>query len=61
MNVFYNIGTSVLGLFKDVNFMAFVENLKYMGSGMLGIFVVIGVIILAVILLSKISKDKLEK
>ena len=61
MNVFYNIGASVLGLFKDVNFMAFVENLKYMGSGMLGIFVVIGVIILAVILLSKISKDKVEK
>ena len=30
------------------NGMAFLENLKYMGLGMLGIFVVMGVIILAV-------------
>ena len=30
------------------NGMAFLENLKYMGLGMIGIFVVMGVIILAV-------------
>ena len=32
----------------NFNPMAFVENLKYMGLGMLGIFLVMGVIILAV-------------
>ena len=31
----------------DFNLMAFVDNLKYMGIGMLVIFVVIGIIILA--------------
>ena len=38
------------------NPMAFIENLKYMGQGMLGIFIVIGIIILAVYLLAKIGK-----
>lgn len=38
----------------------FVENLKYMGLGMLGIFVVIGVIIIATALLNKLFKDKKE-
>ncbi len=37
------------------NPMAFVENLKYMGQGMLGIFIVIGIIIIAVYLLAKIG------
>ena len=37
------------------NPMAFIENLKYMGQGMLGIFVVIGIIILSVYLLAKIG------
>ncbi len=40
------------------NPMAFVENLKYMGQGMLGIFIVIGIIILAVYLLTKIGSKK---
>ena len=40
------------------NPMAFVENLKYMGVGMLGIFIVIGVIILAVIALNKLLSPK---
>lgn len=38
----------------------FVENLKYMGLGMLGIFVVIGVIILATYLLNTLFQDKKE-
>ncbi len=38
------------------NPMAFINNLKYMGQGMLGIFIVIGIIILAVYLLAKIGK-----
>ena len=40
------------------NPMAFIENLKYMGQGMLGIFIVIGIIILSVYLLAKIGKKK---
>lgn len=39
----------------------FVENLKYMGLGMLGIFVVIGIIIGVTILLNTIFRDKNEK
>lgn len=36
----------------EVNWMNFVDNLKYMGLGMLGIFVVIGIIILCTVLLN---------
>ena len=41
----------------DINFnpMAFVDNLKYMGQGMLGIFVVIGIIIVFTMILAKVS------
>lgn len=42
------------------NPMAFVDNLRYMGLGMLGIFVVIGVIVAVTYLLNRIlpaSKD----
>ena len=42
------------------NPMAFIENLKYMGQGMLGIFIVIGIIILSVYLLAKLG-NKEEK
>lgn len=37
---------------------AFVDNLSYMGLGMLGIFVVIGVIILVTMLLNNITSKK---
>ena len=40
------------------NGMAFLENLKYMGVGMLGIFIVIGVIILSVVVLNKVTAPK---
>ena len=41
----------------DINFnpMAFVDNLKYMGQGMLGIFVVIGIIVIFTSILAKVS------
>ncbi len=42
----------------NFNPMAFVENLKYMGVGMLGIFIVIGVIILSVVVLNKLLAPK---
>ena len=40
--------------------MAFVDNLKYMGQGMLGIFVVIGIIVIFTSILAKVS-SKLGK
>ncbi|MBE7039075.1 MAG: oxaloacetate decarboxylase [Ruminococcaceae bacterium] len=38
--------------------MNFVYNLKYMGIGMLGIIIVIGIIILVTTILNKVTKDK---
>ena len=40
------------------NPMNFVENLKYMGIGMLTIFIVIGVIILATMVINKVFSKK---
>ena len=40
------------------NPMAFVENLQYMGIGMLVIFVVIGIIALTTVLINKAFSDK---
>ncbi len=40
----------------DINILAFAENLKWMGLGMLGIFVSIGIIVLVTNLLNKIFK-----
>ena len=37
---------------------AFIDNLKYMLSGMIAIFIVIGVIILATMLINKIFSSK---
>ncbi len=58
MELFNNIGKTVLNFFERVNYQGFVENLKYMGAGMLGIFVVIGVIIIVITLLQKLSKEE---
>lgn len=41
--------------FKPMNF---ITNLKYMGMGMLGIFIVIAIIILSVYILSAFKKNK---
>jgi hypothetical protein len=45
-------------IFSNFEPMAFIENLKYMLSGMIAIFIVIGVIILATIVLNKIFTSK---
>ena len=45
-------------MFSGFNPMAFVANLKYMLSGMIAIFIVIGIIILATLLLNKIFSNK---
>ena len=41
-----------------VNPMNFISNLKYMGFGMLGIFVVIGIIVCVTMLLNKVLAPK---
>ena len=38
----------------DINFMNFADNLKYMASGMLGIFIVIGIIVIITSILNKV-------
>ena len=46
-------------IFSAFNPMAFIDNLKYMISGMIAIFIVIGVIIIITVVLNKIfSKNK---
>ena len=42
----------------NINPMNFVYNFKYMGIGMLGIIIVIGIIILITTFLNKVTKDK---
>ncbi len=46
---------SIFSRFKP---MAFVDNLKYMLSGMIAIFIVIGIIVIATIILNKIFSKK---
>ena len=45
-------------MFEQPQFYRFVESLAYLGKGMLGIMVVMGVIILTTALLNKISTKK---
>lgn len=45
-------------IFSDFNPMAFVNNLKYMLSGMIAIFIVIGIIILITVILNRIFSKK---
>ncbi len=46
---------------KDLDPMRFVDNLKYMGIGMLGIFVVIGLIVIATCVLNYASGARNKK
>lgn len=48
----------MLNLLASFEPMHFVENLRYMGLGMLGIFIVIGAIMLLTILLNKLTEKK---
>ncbi len=47
------------------NLMSFVENLKYMGLGMLGVFIIVGIIIFAThftsFTIKKIEEQKANK
>ena len=42
----------------NVEFNNFVENLPYMGKGMIGILIVMGAIILVTVLLNKVFSNK---
>lgn len=42
----------------NINPMNFINNLYYMGVGMLGIFIVIGVIVLVTMILNKVTEKK---
>ena len=42
----------------DFKPMSFVSNLKYMAAGMIGIFLVIGLIILTIVVLGKLTSSK---
>ena len=42
----------------DFNPMNFVSNLKYMGIGLLGVFIIIGIIIAATYLTTKLTAPK---
>ena len=48
----------MLNVFASFEPMNFVENLSYMGLGMLGIFIVIGVIVLLTLLLNALTAEK---
>ena len=45
----------------DFNPMGFVENLPYMGIGMLGVFMIVGIIMAATYLIGKISGRKKDE
>ncbi|MBR3269406.1 MAG: hypothetical protein IKI58_11885 [Oscillospiraceae bacterium] len=47
-----------MNVIAEVQPMNFVKNLKYMGLGMLGIFIVIGVIMLLTIILNAVTKER---
>ena len=41
----------------NFNPLAFVENLKYMGQGMLGVFVSVAIIVIVAVVLNKVTKN----
>ncbi len=45
----------------NFNPMGFVENLKYMGIGMLGVFIIVGIIIAATYIIGKYTGSNSDK
>ena len=45
-------------MIDNFNPMNFVDNLGYMGAGMLGIFIVIGLIVITTVILNKVTAPK---
>ena len=50
-----------MNVFDNIDFGRFVDNLKWMGIGMLGIFMIIGIIIAATYAVSYTTKNFSEK
>ena len=48
-------------MFKEFHPMGFVENLRFMGIGMLGIFIIIGIIIVATVVINKAFSGREKK
>ena len=48
-------------MINNINPMNFIHNLGYMGAGMLGIFVVIGLIVLTTVALNKATSPRDKK
>ena len=53
-----NIGYAILAFFQNLNGENLLISLSIMGTGMLGIFLVTGIIILVVMLLTKLFSPK---
>ena len=54
-------GGDLSTLIENFNPMKFVENLSYMGVGMLGIFIVMGTLIIGTAVLNKVTNRKTDK
>ena len=48
-------------MFKEFHPKGFVENLRFMGIGMLGIFIIIGIIIVATVIINKVFSGREKK
>ncbi len=56
-----NAAGDLSSLLENFNPMKFVENLSYMGVGMLGIFIVMGTLIIGTAILNKVTSRKEKK
>ena len=56
-----NFFEAFASMFKEFHPMGFVNNLRFMGIGMLGIFIIIGIIIVATVIINKAFSDKPKK
>lgn len=56
-----NFFEAFASMFKEFHPIGFVENLRFMGIGMLGIFIIIGIIILATVIINKVFSHKEKK
>jgi len=52
---------NMLSIFEKFEPMNFIKNFSYVGAGMLGIFIVIGIIIVSIMILNSLTKKKTKK
>ena len=56
-----NFFEAFASMFKEFHPMGFVENLRFMGIGMLGIFIIIGIIVVATVVINKAFSGTAKK